>query len=198
MRCEDETRTKPPNALEVTVWGLCSSPPFFVSGRMIAVGGLDLPPQPQKSPDERLSSLERELDHLKAGLGLLGVKPCSCCANYYRSSDPGALFHGGELVCYNCIPQWWLQRSPKLSTDDRQQAERDLRRWLVSHHRAEVIGRAGDLPAPERLLMKLVTGCEQCNSSGKTDTGKRCSNCDGRGTVWLVVRDPDSRLRNGG
>ena len=158
---------------------------------MIAVGVLDLSDEQQKSLDERLASLERRLEHLKAGLGLLGAKPCDRCGVFCRSSDRGALFHGGELVCYNCIPQWWLQRSPKLGSDDRQQAERDLRRWLVSHHRAEVIGRPEDLPAPERLLMKLVTGCEQCNASGKTDTGKRCSNCDGRGTVWVVVRAPD-------
>jgi hypothetical protein len=84
-----------------------------------------------------------------------------------------------------------LQRSSKLSGDVRQKTERDLSRWLVSHHGAEVIGRAEDLPTPERILMKLVTGCEQCNASGKTDRGKRCSHCDGRGTVWVVVRAPD-------
>jgi DnaJ-class molecular chaperone len=51
-----------------------------------------------------------------------------------------------------------------------------------------VIRRPGDLPKPERLLMKLVTGCDQCDASGKTRTGGRCSHCDGRGTVWVVVR----------
>jgi hypothetical protein len=155
---------------------------------MIAVGGLNLSDQPEKSLDERLASLERGLEHLQAGLGLLGVKPCNWCGVFHRSSDPGALFHGSELVCYKCISQWWSQRSTKLSGDDRQKAERDLRRWLISHHHAEVIGRAEDLPTPEQLLMKLVTGCEQCNASGKTYTGKRCSHCDGRGTAWLVVR----------
>jgi len=152
---------------------------------------MDLSDQPQKSPDERLASLERGLDHLKAGLGLLGAKPCNWCGVFYRSSDPAALFHGGELVCYNCFPQWWLQRSPKLSSDVRQKTERDLSRWLVSHHGAEVIGRAENLPAPERLVMKLITGCEECDSSGKTYTGRSCPRCDGRGTVWLVVRAPD-------
>jgi len=129
---------------------------------MIAVGVLDLSDEQQKSLDERLASLERRLEHLKAGLGLLGAKPCDRCGVFCRSSDRGALFHGGELVCYNCIPQWWLQRSPKLGSDDRQQAERDLRRWLVSHHRAEVIGRPEDLPArATTALQKFLS--DQCD-----------------------------------
>jgi hypothetical protein len=158
---------------------------------MIAVGGLDLPDEPEKSVNERLASLERGLEHLNAGLRLLGITPCSCCANYYRSSDRGALFPCcGELVCYNCFPQWWLQQSPKLSGADRQKVERDLRRWLISHHKAEVIGRPEDMH-PERLLVKLIIGCEECNGSGKTYKGSRCPRCDGRGDVWLVVRTPD-------
>jgi hypothetical protein len=140
---------------------------------------------------ERLASLERELEHLKAGLGLLGVKPCCWCGKFYRRSDPGKLCDCGELVCFDCIPQWWLHRSPELSTNDRQKAERELRQWLVSHHGAEVIGRAGSLPKPERLLVNLVIGCERCNGSGTADTGRRCSHCDGRGTVWVLVRAPD-------
>jgi hypothetical protein len=84
-----------------------------------------------------------------------------------------------------------LHRCPELSADDRQKTERELRRWLVSHHHAEVIGRSGDLPKPERLLMKLVTGCGQCDASGKTYKGGCCHHCDGRGTVWVVVRAPE-------
>ncbi|HYW45298.1 MAG TPA: hypothetical protein VE959_20720 [Bryobacteraceae bacterium] len=140
---------------------------------------------------ERLASLERALEQMKAGLGLLGVKPCSRCGIFYRRSDPGALFDGGEPVCFDCVPQWWSQRSPQLSTKDRQKPESELRRWLVSHHHAEVIGRFADLPEPDKLLVKLVVGCEQCESSGKTYTGKRCPHCDGRGTVWVVVRRPE-------
>jgi len=89
------------------------------------------------------------------------------------------------------VPQWWLHRCPELSGDDRQKAERALRRWLISHHHAEVIGRSGDLPKPERLLLKLVNGCEQCNASGKTYTGGLYPRCDGRGTVWVVALAPD-------
>jgi len=161
---------------------------------MIALGGFGpLPDEPEKGPDERLASLERGLEHLKAGLGLLGVKPCNWCGIFFRRSDPGTLFDCGEVICFDCIPRWWLHRSPGLSANDRQRVESGLRRWLVTHHHAEVIGRSGDLPQPERLLMKLVTGCEQCDASGKTYTGGRCPHCDGRGTVWVVVRAPDFR-----
>jgi len=146
---------------------------------------------PEKGVEERLAGLERGLKHLKTGVELLGVTPCSCCDTYFRRSDPGALFHWGDFVCYDCVPQWWLHRCPELSADHRQKTERELRRWLVSHHHAEVIGRSGDLPTPERLLMKLVTGCEQCDASGKTYSGARCHHCDGRGTVWVVVRTPE-------
>jgi len=148
---------------------------------------------PEKGLDERLANLERGLEHLKAGLGLLGVKSCSWCGIFYRRSDPGTLFDFGELVCFDCIPRWWLHRSPELSASDREKAERELRRWMVSHHQAEVIRRPGDLPKPERLVVKLVTGCEQCESSGKTYTGGRCSHCDGRGTVWVVRTCPGFR-----
>jgi hypothetical protein len=144
-----------------------------------------------KSLDERLASLERGMESLKSGLGLLGIRPCSWCGTFYRRSDAGALCDCGELVCYDCIPRWWPQRSPELSADARQTVERQLRHWLVSHHNAEVIGKPEDLPKPDRLMLKLVTGCEQCGNTGKTETGGRCHYCDGRGTVWVVVRAPD-------
>jgi hypothetical protein len=145
---------------------------------------------PEKSPDDRLTNLERGLERMKAGLGLLGVTPCSWCGNFYRHSDPGALFSavGGELVCYNCIPRWWSHRCPELGAEDRKKAERLLRRWLVSHHHAEVILQAEHMPKPEGLMLSMVTGCEECDGGGKTETGRRCHHCDGRGTVWVVVR----------
>jgi len=146
---------------------------------------------PEKSLDERLASLERGLEHLKDGLGLLGVTPCTWCGIFHRRSDLGALFHCGEFVCFNCVPQWWMHRCPELSATDRQIAERELRQWLITHHNAHVILKPGKLPQPEQLLMKLVTGCEQCDGSGKTHGGGGCHHCDGRGTVWVVVRVPD-------
>ena len=139
---------------------------------------------------ERLAKVEKELRHLKAGLELLGAAPCGWCGVFYRRNDP-ALFHCGEFVCYGCIPAWWLHRSPELSTHDRPKVENELRHWLVSNHHAHVIGKLEDLPPPDRLLMKLVTGCGECNSTGKNDRGKRCSTCDGRGTVWVVISTSD-------
>ncbi len=141
--------------------------------------------------DERLAKLERGLEQLKAGLGLLGVTPCSWCGVYYRRSDPATLFHYNEFVCYHCLPEWWSHRCPELSLNDRPKAERELTRWLVGHHQAKVIGKSGELPEPERIVMKFVTGCEHCNALGKNHSGKRCHDCDGRGTVWIVVSTPD-------
>jgi hypothetical protein len=51
---------------------------------------------PEKGSDERLASLERGLEHVKAGLGLLAVKPCSWCGIFHRRSDAGALFDCGR------------------------------------------------------------------------------------------------------
>ena len=136
--------------------------------------------------DERRMSawpgIERDLQHFKAGLGLLGIKPCSWCGTFYRRSDPGALCDCGESVCYDCIPRWWPHRSPELSAEARQTVERELRQWLVSHHHAEVIGKLDHLPKPDRMMLKLVTGCEQCGGQRKRlSSGRQCHHCDGRG-----------------
>ncbi len=147
--------------------------------------------QPQKSIDERLASLELGLEHLKSGLGLLGIKPCAWCGTFRRRSDPGSLFECHESVCFNCIQPWWLHRCPELSVTERPMIERELRRWLVSYHHADVILHPGKLPQPERLVLKLITGCDQCEGTGKTHSGAACSHCDGRGTIWVVVRAPD-------
>ncbi len=147
--------------------------------------------EPTKGLEQRLASLEQALKQLSDGLGLLGVKPCSQCGVFYRRSDPGALFHSGDFVCFKCISHWWSHRCPELSGDDRGTAERELRQWLMSHHHAEVILRPEKLPEPEKLLIKLVTACEDCDGSGKTPSGGRCHHCDGRGTVWVVIRAPD-------
>ena len=154
-----------------------------------------MPDDPDKGLDDRLANIERSLKRLKAGLGLLGVKPCSWCSTFYQSSHAESLFDDcGELVCLNCVQQWWLHRSPKLSTHDREKPEAAQKHWLIAYHQGEVIRRLDDLPAPEQLLVKLVTGCEQCNASGKTYSGKRCHSCDARGTIWVVVRAPADRV----
>ena len=73
-----------------------------VPGGPIAVEGFWSCRRPGEGSDERLASLERGLEHVKAGLGLLGVKPCSWCGIFYRRSDAGALFDCGEVVCFDC------------------------------------------------------------------------------------------------
>ena len=143
-----------------------------------------------ESVEERLARIERELERQKTGLGLLGVKPCSRCGIFYQRSNPGTLFDCGELVCFKCIQQWWLDRSPNLSPDDRTKTENALCRWLLIHHQAELILRLDALPSPEQLRIKLVVACESCTGEGKTFSGRKCSQCDGRGTVWVVVRAP--------
>ena len=139
--------------------------------------------------EQRLAGLEQALKHISDGLGQLGLKPCSQCGVFYRRSDPAALFHYDEFVCFKCVPLWWAQRCPQLSTSARKKAERELRQWLVGHHHAEVIRRPANLP--EHYLLKLVTSCEDCDGSGKTSSGGICRHCDGRGTVWVVLRAPD-------
>jgi hypothetical protein len=143
-----------------------------------------------ESLEERLSRIERELERQKTGMALLGVKPCSRCCVYYQRSNPGALFGSGELVCFHCIQPWWLDHSPNLSPSERTKIESELCRWLLNHHQAELILRLERLPDPEQLRLKLVVGCETCNGQGKIVTGKKCGQCDGRGTVWVVVRGP--------
>ena len=144
------------------------------------------------SLDERLTRIERELERQRIALGLLGIKPCSRCGIFYQRSDPRTLFSCGELVCFNCIQQWWLDRCPKLNPNDRPRIEGELCRWLLNHHQAELIRRFDDLPSPEQLRIKVVVGCETCSSEGKTHSGRKCNQCDGRGTVWVVVRAPVS------
>ncbi len=146
---------------------------------------------PEHTLDDRLASLERNLKRVEDGLALLGVKPCAWCGVFYRRSDPAALFHGSQFVCFKCITPWWSHRCPELSVADRKTIERELRQWLLSHHNAQVILQPEKLPKPEEMLIKLVTGCDQCDASGKTPGGGRCHHCDGRGTVWVVVRAPD-------
>lgn len=151
-----------------------------------------MPDDPKNGSAERLASLERKLAQVSAGLALLGVKPCIWCGTFYRTSDPAALFEFREAACFNCIGPWWLQRSLELSESDRKKAERELRHWLVTQHDALVVRRPEDLPEPEALLIKLDTGCEPCDESGKAYSGRPCHHCGGRGKVWVAVRAPDT------
>jgi hypothetical protein len=135
---------------------------------------------------ETLTRIERELEHLREGMGLLGVKSCSWCKKFFLASEPGALFDCGELVCYDCIREWWPHRSGELSAMDREAIERKLVRWLLNHRRAEVVRHAGQPPNGQAEDLRLVAVCTECEGAG-TLLGARCRYCDGRGTVWVVI-----------
>lgn len=138
-----------------------------------------------------LARILQELEHLKEGLGLLGVKQCMHCRNYFRSEDGGALFDSGQLICYGCLQDWWLQHSPTLRTEQRQNIEHKLLRWLVAHHAAKVIRAAKKLPQADRIEIKLVVACDQCSGTGKGAVSGECQGCEGRGSVWVVGLRPE-------
>jgi hypothetical protein len=147
-------------------------------------------PDPEKDLEARLSRVDRELEQLKDGLRLLGIRQCNHCRKFFLSQDGKTLFEGDELVCYSCVQDWWHEHAAALNTEQRQAIEHKLMRWLIAHHNAKVIRQPEKMPRPEELELKMVVGCEQCNGTGKTEAGKRCSYCDGRGFVWVVVLWP--------
>jgi hypothetical protein len=131
--------------------------------------------------------VERRLDRMSEALAQLGMRPCSSCGRFFRQADAGALCDCVDLICYSCIPEWWPRRRPELSVHDREQAEIKLLRWLVSHHRGEVIRDPRKLPIPEDRALELVAACAECGATGRV-YNSNCSHCSGRGTVWVVVR----------
>jgi len=140
----------------------------------------------ESSCPDRLSDIERDVKDLIGALVQLGVKRCSQCKQFFRSSDPGALFENGEIVCYSCIPNWWSSRSPELSIADRNKIEAKLSSWLRRYHRAEVLKEVPE-HAPDTAALQIVTTCSECRGEGKLLEGERCRFCNGRGTVWIVV-----------
>ena len=128
------------------------------------------------------------------GLALLGLKRCSRCGRFYRAGDPGALFDGGEFVCYGCIPVWWSRQSPELPVAEREKLEGKLATWLRKHHQARVVKDPAKLPDPERCEMRIAIRCVECAGTGKLLEGERCRFCNGLGIVFVVVlkHGPDS------
>jgi hypothetical protein len=146
--------------------------------------------KPENGSPAPRSSIERDLNALIGAVALLGLKRCSQCGQFYRGADSGALFDGGELVCYGCVAAWWSAQSPELSAVDRQKLETKLASWLRKHHQAQVLKDPAKLPAPDQCLVKLATSCVECGGSGKLLEGERCRFCDGQGTVFVVVLKP--------
>ena len=135
---------------------------------------------------ETLARIERDLGQLKDGLSLLGIRSCSHCRKFFRSSEPGTLFNAGELVCFGCIPDWWQQRTAQLNAKERDELESRLVHWLREYHRAEVIKTPNKLPEASTLALQMVANCLECHGSGVLMESERCRYCDGRGTVWIV------------
>ena len=136
---------------------------------------------------ETLSRQQAEIDRMKDALALLGVAQCSWCKKYYRRSEPGAMFDGGELVCYGCIPQWWPQRREQLSGKDRDDVEGKLVFWLRQFHKAESFKDPDKLPESSQQELSLEAKCLECRGTGTSGGDERCRFCEGRGLVWIVV-----------
>jgi len=144
---------------------------------------------PESDPrvEDILTHYQLELERLKNALGLLGVNACSWCKKFYRSTDPGALFDAGGLICYTCVREWWPRQCPQLSTKERQDLEGKLVFWLRDFHHAELFKDPAKLPDPAVQGLNLVANCLECRGTGKMMGEERCRYCDGRGTVWVVV-----------
>lgn len=144
---------------------------------------------PAESPlPETLAQIQRDVNDLVGAFALLGIQRCRQCRHFFRSSEPGALFDYGELVCYSCVPGWWHSVSGQLPISERERLEGKLSSWLRKYHRAEVVkeerGKLHDV-RPEHF--QIVVRCGECLGSGKLLEGERCRFCNGLGTVRLVV-----------
>jgi len=144
-----------------------------------------MPEESEKELREVVSRLEGELGHVKDALRLLGVQPCHWCKRYFRRADHGALIDCGDLVCYECIHEWWPHRCEELSVKDREAIERKLMRWLVAHHNGQVIHDLRKLPDSQLVELKIAATCGDCNGTGVQGRA-RCPRCDG-GSIWVVV-----------
>lgn len=137
---------------------------------------------------ESVSRVERDLTDLIAALALLGVKRCSQCRQFFLSTEPGALFDCGKLVCYGCVPDWWPSYSQQFGIADRERTEGKLASWLRKYHHAKVVKETLDMaPDPSNIEFQLIAKCVECSGSGKLMEGERCRFCNGAGTVRIVV-----------
>ena len=137
--------------------------------------------------EEVLARQQLDLERLKEALGLLGVSACSWCKKFSRRADPGALFDAGELVCYDCIHEWWPERCTQLSTKDRENLEGKLVFWLRDFHNAELFKDPAKLPESSLQELHIVANCLECRGTGKLMGQERCRYCEGRGTVCVIV-----------
>jgi len=141
----------------------------------------------ESSAFETVSRIERDLNDLVEALALLGVKRCSCCRHFFRSTDPGALFDYGQLVCFSCIPGWWSSQSSQIGVMEREKIESKLSAWLRKYHGAEIVKEGREDLEDGEHEFQIVTSCFECRGSGKIMEGERCRFCNGLGTVRIVV-----------
>jgi hypothetical protein len=146
-----------------------------------------MPEETNQELYDRVARLERDLERLTTGVRLLGIKSCSWCSKFLRSSDPATLFDTGTPVCYSCVLEWWHHQCNQLTVQERENIERALKIWLLRYHHAEVIKNPQKLPKEPPPHLQIVVSCNECHATGYV-AGTRCGYCDGRGTVWIVVR----------
>lgn len=139
------------------------------------------------SEADALSHMKRDINDLVSALALLGIGRCSQCRQFFQRSDPGALFDYGQLVCYECILDWWASVSSQLSVNDREKVEAKLAPWLRKYHRAEVVRDTPGTADTKEVELQIVTTCFECRGTGKLLEGERCRFCNGLRTVRLVV-----------
>lgn len=147
-----------------------------------------MPEETNQALCDRVARLERDFERLTTAVGQLGIKACSRCKRFLRTSDPATLFDHGTPVCYGCVLEWWRHQCTQLSVKEREITERALKIWLLRYHHAEVIKNPQKLPKDPPAQLQLVVSCNECLAAGYVD-GARCGFCDGRGTVWIVVRE---------
>jgi hypothetical protein len=136
---------------------------------------------------EHLARLDRDLEQLRDGLALLGVKRCFRCLKFFQTSDAGSLFDAGaELVCYACTRAWWPEYGGSLEVKERDAVEHKLVRWLASHHGARVIHQSSKLPDEQHVEYRFVANCDQCEGTDQM-LGGHCRYCGGSGTMWVFI-----------
>jgi hypothetical protein len=156
--------------------------------RELVSEGNDSHSSAQMSPTETVAQLRTEIQELINALALLGIQRCSRCRQFFRSSEAGALFDYGELVCYACVPEWWRSVSAKVSVVDRERLEAKLSSWLRKYHQALVIKQdVNDKPDTNQYGFQMVVHCTECSGSGKLLEGERCRFCNGLGTIRVVT-----------
>ncbi|MGA7409986.1 MAG: hypothetical protein WBW33_05835 [Bryobacteraceae bacterium] len=133
--------------------------------------------------------IEREIAAFRNALGLLGLKQCAWCRKYVRFAEPGALFEGGELVCYGCALDWWKNKCPQLPVEERSAIEHKLVHWLIYQHHSKVIKPAGKAAEAAPDAPRLVASCIECAGKGKDTGGGHCSHCNGLGIIWVVLTE---------